>query len=78
MIINNWRELIKYPQLLWQADARVIDILDTLHSLMPVKWVDDRSYSMIHWISMGKKCGLLNAHDESIIINEMIHGCGGM
>lgn len=73
-----WRDLIKYSNLLYMADERAIELLDIMQELVPIKWDFDRVGTFLKWKRTCREMGLIDARDESIITNEMIHGCGGM
>ena len=77
-LIPTWTILMKYDKLIAMADIRVVETLNVLQELIPIRFYRCRLDTFLIWLSKGKDAGLITIGDDHIIKHEMIHGCGGM
>jgi len=77
-MILEWRQLIKYPDLIPAMSDEVKGLLDSMQELVPIFDKGNRLDSFLEWKRNCIELEVITPRDESLIINEMIHGCGGM
>ncbi|MHA2344877.1 MAG: hypothetical protein ACXADW_23765 [Candidatus Hodarchaeales archaeon] len=72
---RDWRELVKYQNLLSNCDPKVAEILDVLNDLSIItSETGDRVGAFAMWIGDARKAGLITERERQLIMAEMIRG----
>jgi ribosome maturation protein Sdo1 len=77
-LVPTWRLLMKYPDLIPHMKSEVMEILDTLQELFPIKFYRTKLDTFLMWYSKGRATGIVNLQEDINVKQEMIHGSGGM
>jgi hypothetical protein len=77
-IVPTWRMLMKYPDLIPHMKTEVMEILDTLQELFPIKFYRTKLDTFLMWYNKGMANKLVTLQEDINVKHEMIHGSGGM
>jgi len=77
-LVPTWTILMKYPDLIPSMNKVVLETLNTLQELIPIRFYRTRLDTFLMWYREGKDAGLVTAQEDHYIQQEMIHGPGGM
>lgn len=84
-LITDWRQLMKYQDLIRFMPADVMELLDTMNELVPISTLASsevgwgaRLSIMTLWIRLCHyDLRIITGNEKRKIQHEMIHGCGG-
>lgn len=81
MAFTDWRNLMKYQDLIRYMPPALMELLDTMQSLVPIDIIGvsemSRTDAMLQWIRICYEHGIISGLEKREIQHEMIHGCGG-
>ena len=77
-LVPTWRMLMKYPDLIPHMKREVMEILDTLQELFPIRFYRTKLDTFLMWYSNGRGAKLITLQEDIDVKLEMIHGAGGM
>ncbi len=77
-LVPTWRLLMKYPDLIPHMKMEVMEILDTLQELFPIKFYRTKLDTFLMWYSKGRANEIVTLQEDIDVKLEMIHGAGGM
>ena len=70
-----WTDLIKYP--LCKHDLVACALMDTMQEIIPIVDKGNRIDTMLSWLRVCKREGIITLTEHMNIQQELIHGCGG-
>ena len=76
--VIEWRNLVKYQDLIPSMNRRTFDLLEAMNDLVPIIYERSRLDTFLTWVRNCQELGLIDSVDKQGIQQEMIHGCGGM